>query len=218
MAKRRLEHRESGRVEATPGTDGEQLRVATERSLLELSGERGYTRTTVAEVLRRSGSNRVRFYSTWTSKAACFDSAHAAAAEPLAARLLDAGGAAPDWGTGIAAALTELGRFTAREPNLAAGLLGEVRVAGGIALARRDELVERLARAVDRGRGNSPLSPPPYTARFLVEAIEATTIRSLAAAEPLDGVLPDLLFLAYAYYRGLPEARRAARRFSAARK
>ncbi|HVS99169.1 MAG TPA: TetR family transcriptional regulator [Solirubrobacterales bacterium] len=218
MAKRRFEHRESGRAEPSPEAEKTELQEATERALLVLSGERGYTRTTVAEVLRRSGSNRTRFYSTWTSKEDCFGSAYAAAAEPLAARLLAACDAASDWGTGVAAALTELGRFTAREPSLAAGLLGEVRVAGGTAPARREELVERLARAIDRGRGNSLVSPPPYTARFLVEAIEATAIRSLAMGQPLDEVLPDLLFLAYAYYRGLPEARQAVRRFSVARR
>ncbi|HEX4307014.1 MAG TPA: TetR/AcrR family transcriptional regulator [Solirubrobacterales bacterium] len=188
----------------------------TERSILELSGERGYASLTMAELLNRAGSNRSRFYATWTGKEDCFTSAYGRAADELEDRLLGAGNTVADWDTGLAASLVELAEFTSESPDLAVGLMGEVRVAGGPALRKHDQVLGRLAGALDRGRQEpSATVPPPATARFVLRAIEAAALRNLIRRTRLVEDLPDLLFLALVYYRGPVEARRAASRLAA---
>jgi AcrR family transcriptional regulator len=221
MAKRLTDHGEDGRADTRRAKRARASRVDTERAILELSGERGYQNFTVAELLARSGSNRSRFYASWAGKEDCFVSAHAAAADRLMARLLGAGGAAEDWGAGVADALVELGAFTAEAPGLAAGLIGEVHVVGGAALEKRDEVLGHLAQALDRGRDGAPGSdhvPPAATSMLILNAIEASVLRALARRGRLSDELPGLLFLSLVYYRGMREARRAAARLAADRR
>lgn len=101
--------------------------------------------------------------------------------------------------------LGELARFVDEDPELAAGLIAEVHVAGGTALVVRSEVVERLSRAVDRARREIPDAPPPVTSRFIVGAIESTVIRTVLDRGSLTAELPALLYMAIFYYFG-PEA------------
>jgi AcrR family transcriptional regulator len=188
-----------------------EIRRATERAMLEICGEVGYERATVASVLERSGSNLARFYDSWSGKAGCYETAYAAAADALSVRLLSACAEAPDWSSGMKQALKELACFTAEDPALAAGLVREVHVVGGPALIRRDELAGRLAQAVDRAReapGRLRPGPPPATAAFVIQGIEAAVVRGLADKQPPEESLPGLLFLAVSLYFGAEKAQR----------
>ncbi|HEX4306521.1 MAG TPA: TetR/AcrR family transcriptional regulator [Solirubrobacterales bacterium] len=216
MAKKLSGKRGAGRGKGQKGNRAEDSRAAIERSILELSGERGYANLTMAELLKRAGSNRSRFYATWTGKEDCFASAYGRAAGELEDRLLGAGGTDVDWDTGLAAALVELADFTAESPELAVGLMGEVRVAGGPALRKHDQVLGRLTGALERGRREPRvIAPPPATARFVLRAIEAAALRNVVRRTRLVEDLPDLLFLALVYYRGPAAARRAAARLAA---
>lgn len=193
-----------------------EMRRATERAILQLSGERGFEGATVASVLERSGSTRHRFYETWPSKERCYAEAYESAVENLYTQMRATCTEAPDWASGMRRGLRDLAAFVERDPQLAAGLLVEVHTAGGPALAKRDEVIQQLAGLVDRARLDAGLGqdlPPPATAIFVVYSIEAAVIRTLAERRPLRGVLPDLLFIAVAPYFGAPVARRAVRGF-----
>jgi AcrR family transcriptional regulator len=190
------------------------LRRASEHAMLQLCGEVGYEQTTVASVIERSGSNRSRFYNTYSGKAQCFELAYERAAEDLCGRLLATCKGAADWTTGMRLAVEELEAFTTEDPALARGLIAEVHVAGGAALARHTELVAGFVEAVDRARrerGRPDPEPPPATADFVVDSIEATVIRSLVEGKALREELPGLLFLAVSSFFGAAAARRAVR-------
>jgi AcrR family transcriptional regulator len=198
---------------ATPRrTNTTGFTLATRRAVLELSGAVGYGNVTVAAILERSGSNRSRFYTTFGGKEDCYTTAHGEAADRLVSRLLD-GCETRDWRSGMREALVELARFTAEDADLAAGLIAEVHGAGGAALVKRNEVLERLSRAVDGARRDtkgSRHSPPPVTSRFIVEAIESTVIRTLLERDRLAEEIPGLLYIAVACYFGTTAARREA--------
>jgi AcrR family transcriptional regulator len=189
-----------------------EIRTRTERAVLQLSGELGYQEAGVRAVIERSGSSHFRFYRTWKGKADCYASAYATAAEGLCRRLLASCEAAPDWTAGIGVALGELESFVEDDRATAAGVIREVHVAGGAALARRDELAEKIAEAIDKARAETahpPETPPTSTSIFVLTAIEATIIRCLNDGRPLQEVLGGAFYLAVASYLGAPAAERA---------
>ena len=179
-------------------------RRAMERSALELSGELGYERMTIAGLVERSASNRDRFYSAYGSKAGCYSVAYAAAIEQLSERLLGAGAAAPDWPVGFRRALQEVGRFIDSEPRLARGIFAEVYVADGAALAKRKEVFGRLTRAVDRARRESadPRHPAPaITPAFILGCVEAAILKTLREDGGEFGELvPALVYTSVSFY------------------
>jgi AcrR family transcriptional regulator len=171
--------------------------------MLELCGELGYDTVTVAAVLERSGANRTWFYETYAGKPDCYARAYAAGAEAFCERLLSACTTAVDPARAMRAALGELDDFIATDPAMATGLLAEVRVAGGAALAKRDEIFERLSRAIEHthretGRPRRP-PPPASTATFILDAFEAAVIRALRDGGALEGLAAELVGLADAY-------------------
>jgi AcrR family transcriptional regulator len=194
-----------------PGGGAEEsarLRAATERAILQLSGERGYRNVTVAALIERSGSNRSRFYATFGSKDGCFAAAYSGAIEGLAARLLRACDDGDRWVEGMRNALVELESFVGEDRDLAAGVLVGVYAAGEDAAAKRLEVWERLAEAIDRGRamGSKERRPPPRsTGMFVLQAIETAVVRNLSEERPLALEVPGLLYLAIVPYVG-PEA------------
>jgi AcrR family transcriptional regulator len=203
--------------EEGPSGRAAAIRRQMERAALELSGELGYRGMTVAELISRSDSNLDRFYRAYGSKFDCYLVAYEEAIEAFCERLLEICDASPDWPSGMRAALGELARFLAQEPALAKGLFAEVHVAGGAALEKRNEVFERLSRAIDRARretSGSRHSPPPVTSRFILSAIEAAVVRYLATADREDFAVqvPGLLYLALAPYLGTEVAAREARR------
>jgi AcrR family transcriptional regulator len=181
-----------------------------ELAALEASGEVGYRHLTVQRILDRAGLSRPRFYRTYDDKAECYAEAYDTAAERLAGTLL-AAGEGEGWVAGFRAALTELAGFLDSEPLLARGLLAEVHVAGGAALAKRKEVFERLSRAVDAARRETPASrhsPPPITAAFILCAIEEAVVRAAMRNSPAEftAALPDLTYLATVPYFGRERA------------
>ncbi len=107
---------------------------------------------------------------------------------------------------GLQAALRELAGFFEDRLDVARALFIDVHVAGGAALVKRSELVERLAEELDRARAESraPHPPPPETARFMVAAIEAAAVSALLKREPqrFATALPELAHLIVEAYFG----------------
>lgn len=172
---------------------------------LEATGEVGYRQLTVEGILDRTPLSRSRFYRMYADQEACYAGAYALASDRLATALLHAG-EGEAWLAAFQAALVKLTGFMAAEPLVAKGVLTEVHVAGGAALTKRNEVFERLSRAVDAARreNKSRHSPPPVTASFILGAIEAAVMRALARQDPSDfaAALPDLTYLATVLYFG----------------
>lgn len=152
----------------------ERRRVRLQTAVLVASGELGYAKLSVQDVLERAGVGRTRFYREFSNLGDCYSSAYAAEIDRLLSRLLS--GCGGGWRAGLERALADLGELVVERPLLTKGLLVEVHVAGGRALAKRREVWERLSHALDGARRETAEprhSPPPLTASFMLSAIEA---------------------------------------------
>ncbi len=155
-------------------------------AMLLLAGEGGYRHATLARVCARAGIGSRAFYAHFAGKSECFAAAHAAEVEPLAETLLDVVAAQPDSRAALRAVLAELFGFIAARPLIARAVLREVYVAGGVALVKHEEVLERLSGALAgacRETIGSRHSPPPISASFMVGAIEESVRARLSAAE-----------------------------------
>jgi len=179
-----------------------EIRARIMKAMLNVVGEVGYRAISVQKVLDHYGGSRTQFYSHFINAAACYQAAYATESERLCETLLGAGRDHDSWLVGLEAALEELGRFATKQPDLARGLLLEVHVAGGPALLRRKEVFERLSRAIDSARREtmSRHSPPPLTAMFIVQVIDAAMADSLLRGSPEEFPAAELAELIAVYY------------------
>ncbi len=188
---------------------GRRTRPARERlleAMLTVSGERGYERISVQDVIEAGRASRATFYKHFKDKEDCFAQAYHDAAEWLYRRLIGAAKRQPNWREGLRAGMAELLEFCANQPLLARALLVETHAAGGAALAEHDLLMERLSRAIDGARREMPSrqAPPPVTAPFMVGAIETLVRAKLMSDEPETApeMLPGLLYFVVMQYFG----------------
>jgi AcrR family transcriptional regulator len=189
---------------------GERRRAPSYDRILEailvVSGERGYESVAVKDVLEQAGVSRATFYKHFADKEECFAQAHRDACEWLYERLIGAAKRESSWRDGLRASLTELLELCANQPAIAKAIVVEAHAAGPRALAQRNDLMERLSRALDGARRENPSrqAPPPVTSAFMVGAIE-----TLVAAKLMDGdasrapeLLPGLLYFVVKQYCG----------------
>jgi AcrR family transcriptional regulator len=205
------------RAEAA-GRGEDPVRDAIMEAMLEVVGEVGYREVAIRAVLERYGGHRIQFWERFASKEECFAAAHAVWADELAAELLTAAASAGSWRAGVRAALLTLFRFVDERPALTRALLIEAEIAGGAALVKREETVERLGESIDgvRNQIDPEQQPPPLTGLFVAGGI-ATYVSSQLAAGAKGATwegLPELMRLATAPYFG-EEA--AEQEFEAAR-
>jgi AcrR family transcriptional regulator len=179
-------------------------------AMLLTVGAKGYEKATVGEVLERSGISRDRFQRRFGGKEACFARAYAMAADRVSAEVLEAGRVAESWRAGFRAALAQLLKAVAEQPLMAKALLVEVRAARGEAWAKHQQLIERLAGAVDSARlqPGARLTTTPLTAQFVVGAIEESLVAEIGAGRTaaVARLLPDLAHLVALNYFGEDEA------------
>ena len=188
----------SGRMKPLPrgrhGLSREEVtasqRVRLVRAMADVMAEKGYARTSVADILRRARVSRETFYELFDSKEDCFLSAF----EQAYGHILDA----------IFSPLAELRReenaeprplevfsrifrdyleALAADPAVARVFLIEVYAAGPAALERRIELQAGLAEAV-----SGLLGIEAEEDRFAVEALLAAVIQMVTARLALGDV------------------------------
>jgi AcrR family transcriptional regulator len=179
-------------------------------AMLLTVGAKGYEKATVQGVLERSGISRDRFQRHFGGKEACFAQAYEMAADRLCEEVLEAGRDAASWRTGLRAALARLLKTVAEQPLMAKALLIEVRAARGGAWAKHQQVVERLAHAVDSAREqpDARLTATPTRAFFVVGAVEESLIAEIGAGRTatVERLLPDLTHLVTLNYFGEDEA------------
>ena len=195
----------------------ETRRREMERAALELAGEVGLARMTVTALIERSGSNLDRFYRTYKDKTACYAAAYAVAIEELATGALAACEEASGWADGLRAALIWLAELVEAEPAVVRGLLGEAAAVDGQTRVKRQEVSERLSRAIDRARRETDQprhSPPPLTARFILSGIETSVLRFLDQPDEAEprGWLAGGIYVAVNLYFGPTAAGEQLRR------
>jgi AcrR family transcriptional regulator len=198
---------DSGTVIVFPGSRGRRPpRDRILEAMLLVSGELGYERIAVRDVIERAQTSRATFYKHFADREDCFVQAYRDAGEWLCRRMIAAAKRQDSWREGVRAALAELLEFCANRPAIAKALLIEVHAAGERSLAQRRDLMERLSRALDSARREIPSrqAPPPVASDFIVGAID-----TLLAAKLLDDdaarapeMLPGLLHFVVMQYLG----------------
>jgi AcrR family transcriptional regulator len=188
---------------------GRRVRPARDRlleAMLTVSGERGYERISVQDVIEAAHASRATFYKHFKDKDDCFAQAYHDAADWLYRRLIGVAKRQPTWREGLRAGMAELLEFCANQPSLARALIVETHAAGGAALDEHNLLMERLSHAIDRARREIPSrqAPPPVTATFMVGAIETLVRTKLMSDEPETApeMLPGLLHFVVMQYFG----------------
>lgn len=175
-------------------------------AMLVAAGERGYREVAVGHVLELYGGHRVQFWQHFASKEDCFDAAYSVWADNLVTELLEVALAEGDWCRGLRAALVAFFRFVEARPEIARALLIEAEIAGGDALAKREEAIDRLGGAIDiaRQQAGADEAPPPLTGLFVAGGIATYVSEQLAAGRPeriWEG-LPELMRFAAGPYFG----------------
>lgn len=195
--------REGGDEQRRLGLPSRELLAA---AMLRACSELGYQRVGVEDVLERAGGSRDHFLAQFTGLGDCYAAGYELETGRLSHQLLALGGAAGEWRHGLRAALDHLADYVTAEPALAHVLLIDVHLAGDLAELRREELRERLARAIDSAREepDSHHSPPPLTSLFMVSAIESAAVSALVRDEPdsFAAAIPELGQLVLAAYFG----------------
>jgi AcrR family transcriptional regulator len=182
----------------------EQVRAAQRERLLEgmvqALAEKGYARTTVADVIARAHTSRETFYEHFDNKQACFLAAYERAVDELTAAMraslaegLPAAGSGGR-GRGFESALAAYLEAMASQPGLAHTFMIEVYSAGPEAWKRRAEVLERFGDIVYEVVREDPalasLPDPRFAVRALVAAISAMVTGMIAAGE--HAALPEL--------------------------
>lgn len=183
-----------------------EVRGRIMEAMLAACGDKGFREVSIQDVIDRYGGYRLQFYRHFANKADCYAAAYDAEIERLCGHILEA---APgrDWGERLRAGLDVVARFARERPDVARGLLVEVHVAGSPALAKRQEALKRLSRAVDSARRENEAgrhSPPPITADFMIGAVESAVTSALMRGEPwaFSEAVPELAEMVIAAYFG----------------
>lgn len=200
-------------TETTAPTPDATIREGEMEGVLHVVGEQGYRAASVRTVLEYSGGHRKQFYDHFESLEDCFAQAYGAWIDRLGVSLLEAAVAAQGWQASVQAGLVRLFQFVVERPEIARSLLVEVQIAGGPALAKHDEAVDRLAGLLDSVRAEIEpgAEPPEATGIFVVGGVEACLCDVLAAGETnrIWDALPELMHLAVGSYLGKEAAEEA---------
>jgi len=208
-------------VKISPGPRGAAARSMRERlgtahrvriisAMAALTASRGVTSTTVSEVVSAAGVSRKTFYELFEDREDCMLAAigHAFAQATECAR--DACEGIEPWADRMRCGLLALLQFFDDEPDLAWLCLVQSGAAGPAAFARRSEVLDELARAVDVGRRFARRQPPPLTAEGVVGGVLGVVSRCLASDddEPLAHMVSPLMSVIVLPYLGNAAARR----------
>ena len=177
--------------------------------MLELSRKIDRRAITVRELIIR-GEVGVEDDERTKDRENCFAEIYEAEVEALCLAMLDAGRQEETWGEGVHAALMTLLEFAAEQPTMANALFREVHIVGGPALAKREEVVERLTSALEGscGRVEDAAILVPRPARFVVGAVEGVIAGHLSRgqAERLPAIGPELTRFIVGAFLGIEAA------------
>lgn len=184
---------------------------------IDVVAEKGYAKTTIADLTKEAGISRTTFYEMFPDKEACFLAAYDAAADVLARRVASAFEAEGEWPARVRAGLEALLGSLAAEPAVARLALVDFGAAGPAAQRRYRAALQRMTPLFDEGRDFAPEGRrlPANTSRMAIGAVVGLVAEEVEAgrADRLPDLLPDVLLAALSPYLG-PEA--AAREVGAA--
>ncbi|MFI6870260.1 TetR/AcrR family transcriptional regulator [Nocardia sp. NPDC050406] len=182
--------------------------------VLEAVAERGYTATTVADIVARAAVSRRTFYQQFRDRDDCFLAAFEAAVELVVAQLDASIATTPhtEWRALIRTTLAEYLRALADNAFCAIALHIEALAAGPAVARQRREmkavLAQRMRAAfwIGRGTGDIPAEVPDHVFDALIGAIDDRIRDCLQGPGPqaLPGLTPHLYQITLALF-GVPD-------------
>ena len=200
---------------AGQGAGGQRV-ADIQRSRLLAAGVRavdelGWANTTVADIVARSRISRRTFYETFANREECLAAVLEDILGVIAGELADAGLEGLEWRERVRQGLWVILAFFDREPVLARVCVVQALSGSLGVLARREEVLGRLAAVVDEGR-RSPRATrcTRLTAEGLVGAAFGIVYARLLKGQrqPLTGLLGELMGMIVLPYLGPAAARR----------
>lgn len=185
--------RRNGRLRATglrmQSSDLQRMRILS--SMVTVACSQGVRAVTVARVVEHAGVSRKTFYDFFDDTVDCLMAALELIVAILAQRAHDAHNTERAWADRIRGSLLAILEFFDEEPALAQLCVIDSAAIGPAALARRQELLDRLASVVDEGRDVARGEPLPLAAQGVVGGVFAVIHARLL--EPDHGALVELL-------------------------
>ncbi len=178
--------------------------------------ELGYTQTTVTQITERARVSRRTFYELFENRDECLGALLDDVLGMLEGELAEAGLEGFAWRERVRRGLGVILGFFDREPALARVCVVHSQQGGPAILARREEVLARLAGAIDEARGESARAADcsPLTAEGLVGAAFGIVYARVARGErrPLTDLLGELTGMIVLPYLGAAAARREQNR------
>ena len=141
-------------------TESQRGRILT--AMVEVTAERGYADSRIADVIAYAGVSRKTFYELFSDKEECFLAAYDLWLGRLFVTTAEAFDAEPDadWAGRVRVGLASFLQFIADHPAAAGFCIVEVLAAGPKALARRDAGVRQFTAFIDAGRAETSVQLP----------------------------------------------------------
>jgi AcrR family transcriptional regulator/DNA-binding MarR family transcriptional regulator len=185
-----------------------RLLVAAVRAV----GEHGWEGASVARITQRAGVSRRTFYEMFENREECLLAVLENAVSQIKEEIATADLTDLAWCERVRGGLWTILCFFDREPVLARVCLVESRRGGGIALAYRQEIIEKLAGIIDEGSSDGSRSSDDVslTAHGVVGGVSEVLYSRLLKApnESLQGLLGQLMGMIVLPYQGPEAARR----------
>jgi AcrR family transcriptional regulator len=184
-------------------------------AMIRVVGDKGYERTTAADVVAAAGTSRAAFHERFEDKHECFLAAYDALIERIFAEVAAVCDSERPWTDRVRSGLGTIVELFSLDPGLARAAVVEVEVAGAEARRRHWRAITRFAGLLEGGREFAG-------ARELPEHIELMSAGAVSGlifdavqegrAGQLPEMLPDLLFALLVPYIGPSAAAAEMRR------
>lgn len=181
---------------------------------VDLVAERGYRAVTVADIVKRAATARLKFYENFSSKQDCFLAAYDGALAEATRRVEEATGApGASFPERVSAGLAALLGYAAAEPALARACLVEAPALGPVMRGRREQALAAFVPLLRGGRQEAAEAELP-------ESVEESVLGGLywliydaifaAQPERIEELQPELVEFALLPFLGAAAARSAA--------
>src|SRR5438105_5850339 len=139
----------AGRHTLTPDQVGQRQRELLLRAMVSCTSERGFSDTTIADVVRVARTSRSAFYEHFADKQACFLAAYEQMTAAFIEASLQAAAGASGWQAKLDAGILTYFRFMAEHPEVAISTVVEIHSAGRRALEARSRALREWMRTIE---------------------------------------------------------------------
>jgi AcrR family transcriptional regulator len=181
-------------------------------AVVQVTADKGYQATSVADILKAAGVGRESFYRYFENKEDCFLAANDVLIDDLEAEVASAYNQPVPWPARVRDGLAAILRWLAADPDVARVMMVEMGTVGPVATVRFRETFHRFTALLDDGKRELDNAPTelPNLATIAGGAVFAQVYEEVALgdAKILPRLLPKLTFELLIPYVGEAAARK----------